>query len=294
MVANGLPADVPAVFRARPRKKSNDNRMKGLKLTSDFEGGNCCDGCQLLVGPTVDADGSIIVKDESAIFAEVHKDLVVMSPWERIASIHSWNQVGWKEMQKQNWAGASQSYLRALAYAQALANHGTLAASCASWAPAERQQQEVQRLCGEVYVGLALLQLCLERAEVDVPEYAKATLLQKAVESADRALELDPNSAQAHTRRGLAKLRLAQLPSFDNKRQELFYLGHSAIQNALQIYVTNRQSLPDELQEAMVESAALAETRTSALSKTAAPNDNPSAVSGIAAPMENLSNCRLM
>merc|ERR1712032_1397686 len=82
----------------------------------------------------------------------------------------------------------------------------------------KRQQHEVQRLCGEVYIGIACLHLERELAEADASEDERVRMLGKAIEAADRAVELDSDSIRAQellrrAREGANKLRGRSGPS---------------------------------------------------------------------------------
>eukprot|EP00930_Biecheleria_cincta_P080750 TRINITY_DN69181_c0_g1_i1.p1 TRINITY_DN69181_c0_g1~~TRINITY_DN69181_c0_g1_i1.p1 ORF type:complete len:277 (+),score=70.32 TRINITY_DN69181_c0_g1_i1:46-831(+) len=253
-------SDVPVPVVERPQRRGYAAAVSGkegpLQLSTAFAGGDCCEGCQLLLGSS-SAKGDGEAMNDTDIIAAVEKELEVMSPWERIGMVFSWNQIGGKELEKGSFDEAGQAYIRALAYAQAFSNHGPLAASCASWAPAAMQQQEVRKWCGEVYIGMALLQLRREQADTHLSEDERALVLQKGEEAADRALELNPNSVEAHARLGLAKIKLAQLSRFRNERDALTGKGQAAIRRASQLREEAGQSASDELLAAVAEAAAL-------------------------------------
>lgn len=177
-----------------------------LDLTSAFNAGPCegCIGCDRLLSQG-DGKGS---SGDAAVVAEVEQELEVMSAWERIGSVHAWNQVGRQALEKQEWDTAGDAYVRALAYAQAVSYHGPLISAAAAWAPTEMQQNEVQRLCGEVYVGMASLQLQRVQASAETGAEEKKRLLCKAEEAATRALELDSQSNDAHGHLELARKML--------------------------------------------------------------------------------------
>mmetsp|Transcript_6668 Transcript_6668/g.18243 ORF Transcript_6668/g.18243 Transcript_6668/m.18243 type:complete len:239 (-) Transcript_6668:58-774(-) len=135
--------------------------------------------------------------EDAAVVAEVERQLDEMTAWERIAQIYAWNQNGSRALGRQQWSTAGDAYVRALAYAQALSHHGPLIEAVAAWAPAAKQQSEVRRLCSEVYVGLASLQLQRLQAHTELSPGEREGLLLKAKEAATHALELDTGCSQA-------------------------------------------------------------------------------------------------
>eukprot|EP00927_Polykrikos_kofoidii_P069595 TRINITY_DN65129_c0_g1_i1.p1 TRINITY_DN65129_c0_g1~~TRINITY_DN65129_c0_g1_i1.p1 ORF type:complete len:305 (+),score=52.83 TRINITY_DN65129_c0_g1_i1:131-1045(+) len=203
-----------------------------LSLSAAFAGGcEDCAGCQLLLSGTGDEGGAT---DTTVIAEQVQRDVEHMSPWERIGSVFAYNQAGRDAYQERRWGDAERAYIRALAYAGALSFHGALASTLAAWAPSEQQQSEVRRWCGEVFVGLAKVQLQLAEAEAskassdrvigfegdaddsgfspsEETRSTRTNLLQKCVEAAERALELDERNGEAYLRLGMAKQQLAKM-----------------------------------------------------------------------------------
>eukprot|EP00933_Yihiella_yeosuensis_P001476 TRINITY_DN102433_c0_g1_i1.p1 TRINITY_DN102433_c0_g1~~TRINITY_DN102433_c0_g1_i1.p1 ORF type:complete len:310 (+),score=63.00 TRINITY_DN102433_c0_g1_i1:41-931(+) len=233
-MSTSAPPTAHAVQRPRPRRnkaessKSAEDIKSGLKLTADYQtGAGCededCEGCELLLGGGKGLDDD--TADEASVVDDVLKARAPMSAWERIAAVHSWNQIGAQELKKQKLQQANNAYIRGLVFADALGSHGDLVTSCASWAPGIRQQQEVQRLCCEAYIGLALLQL--RREKIEESDEEKATFLEKSMEASRRALELNETHREAHMYLGIANLRLAK--RFKAAGNDLRLSGYRAV-----------------------------------------------------------------
>jgi len=125
-----------------------------------------------------------------ALLMEVEKEVQLMNPIERTGAVFGWRRAGEMAFQDQDWEGAGDCYARALAFGAALGEVDG-ATEFPPWYP----RQEVDKLCSEVLVKVAELEICLAEKE-DNQDW-----LHKALSSSSRALQLDPSNLLAEALR---------------------------------------------------------------------------------------------
>lgn len=168
-----------------------------LQIAADFNAGHkedceCCvptksslkPGFWKKVGLSEQADSEEGESTRAALLLEVEKEIQLMNPIERTGSVFGWRRAGEMAFEDGDMDGAGDCYARALAFGAALGDDAT---PFPAWYP----RHEVDKLCSEVLVKVAELEILLADAE------GQEDWLRKAQTSISRALQLDPSNLAA-------------------------------------------------------------------------------------------------